>query len=56
MSYTPLKGRDNVQKPSDGNSGVRFADRTDKVAKEISGGVMPSASRAAKGGCKGCGR
>ncbi|WP_439234943.1 hypothetical protein [Lonepinella koalarum] len=56
MSYTPLKGRDNVVKPSEGNGGVRFTDSTAKVAKEISGGVMPSASRAAKGGCKGCGR
>ncbi|WP_439327601.1 hypothetical protein [Lonepinella sp. BR2357] len=56
MSFTPMKGRENVVKPNEGNGGVRFTDSTAKVAKEINGGVMPSASRGGKGGCKSCGR
>lgn len=54
--YTPLKGRENVKKPSEGNSGVRFQDSTAKVAGILNGGVMPSASRGSKGGCKSCGK
>lgn len=54
--YTPLKGRENVKKVSDGNGGVRFTDSTAKVASIITAGVMPSASKGSKGGCKSCGK
>lgn len=53
--YTPLKGRENVKKLSEGNGGVRFTDSTAKVAGIITGGVMPSASKAKKGDCSSCG-
>lgn len=56
MSYTPMKGRENVKKPNTGNGGVRFTDSTAKVANILNGGMMPSASRGGKGGCKSCGR
>lgn len=57
MSYTPLKGRENVKKLNEGNNGVRYTDSTAKVAGIIIGGVMPSASRGVKrSGCRSCGK
>lgn len=59
MAYTPLKGRENVKKLSDGNSGVRLQDSTAKVAGILNGGAAPSSNKGRQGnksGCTGCGR